>query len=343
MEAHRAFEHLADEGGAVAESAGCGSFLDIAGLEVEDDGRLDLEDDRGGLGQEGELGDVNRDSRGEFAVVLVRIRLLRFLPEAAEFLGPEIGVVGAGGEMGLLDRVKEREIQFGALGEADRLAGSGREVELCGEGDLRVALLRTGDHFLHPVLVVADGVEGDLGGLEVDHVFLELLAVVVEGVILFLRVMAVFDVDAVLELVAEVAFQHRVVLRAECLVMELHVVLDALEPHEDEGAEAGEGHEDLEPAPLAHLERSPREHHRDRGGDEDEGVDQARQHRERALGPRVICPEAQEDVGGEEAAEEHDFRREEEPDGDLRVEEAGVLARGEDVGDFHWKDFLVSG
>ena len=45
--------------------------------------------------------------------------------------------------------------------------------------------------------------------------------------------------------------------------------------------------------------------------------------------------DAQQDVGGEQRAEQHDFRREKQPDADLGVVKAGVRARLDCVGNFH--------
>jgi hypothetical protein len=52
-------------------------------------------------------------------------------------------------------------------------------------------------------------------------------------------------------------------------------------------------------------------------------------------GPGIIGTEAEEDVAGEQAAEEHDFGGEEEPDADFGVIEAGVGAGVNGVRDVH--------
>src|SRR5436190_8651171 len=45
--------------------------------------------------------------------------------------------------------------------------------------------------------------------------------------------------------------------------------------------------------------------------------------------------EPKENVGGEQSAEEHDFRREKKPDTDFRVPEPGIGAGGDGIGNFH--------
>ena len=59
-------------------------------------------------------------------------------------------------------------------------------------------------------------------------------------------------------------FDDRVVLEAHALVVELHIVLDAFENHEDCGAGDRDAHEDFEAAPVAEFERGPCEDHGDR-------------------------------------------------------------------------------
>ena len=88
------------------------------------------------------------------------------------------------------------------------------------------------DDLLHPVLVKANGVESDLLRLNVDEIFLNLAAFVIAFEILFLRMVGI---GPFLHLIAEVAFDDRIVGHAQCLVMEFHIILDALESHEGRG------------------------------------------------------------------------------------------------------------
>ena len=48
-----------------------------------------------------------------------------------------------------------------------------------------------------------------------------------------------------------------------------------------------------------------------------------------------IGPDAQQDIGGKERAEEHDFGGQKEPDANLGIEEAGVGSRLNCIGDVH--------
>ena len=119
------------------------------------------------------------------------------------------------------------------------------------------------------------------------------------------------------------------------VMSELGLVLQGLVEHEDTGAEHGDGHVDAVPAELAQLQHGPSHDDRDGGGDEHDRVDEAERDIEVRHGPWIIGTNAEEDVGGEQAAEEHDFRSEEEPDADLGVVEAGVRPGVNGIRDVH--------
>ncbi len=108
--------------------------------------------------------------------------------------------------------------------------------------------------------------------------------------------------------------------------------------HRQEGHAAQDRDEHVPPVgmKLPHLERRPRHHDRDRGGDENRRVHRADWHVQQSMRPgsgRGIEPE--KNVSGEQSAKEHDFRRQKKPDADFRVPEPGVGAGGDCVGNFH--------
>jgi len=66
------------------------------------------------------------------------------------------------------------------------------------------------------------------------------------------------------------------------------------------------------------------------------GVERAETDVKPAMGPHtLIRADAQQHISGEESAEEHDFRGQEEPDADLGVIDAGIRPGFYSVGDFH--------
>jgi hypothetical protein len=82
--------------------------------------------------------------------------------------------------------------------------------------------------------------------------------------------------------------------------------------------------------------RSLRATHGDARADEQAGVGEAGGNALDVLRPRALVgAEAHEEVGGEERAEEHDLRGEEEPDAELAVVESRVGPRGDCVGNIH--------
>ena len=125
-------------------------------------------------------------------------------------------------------------------------------------------------------------------------------------------------------------------MKPQCIV--LVVVLDALDAKEDEAAENGEAESDAVGVELAFLERDPGPDHGDAGDDQDDGVGEAERDVLDVVGPgAVLGAEADEEIGGEDRAEEHDLGGEEEPDAELAVIEAGIGTRGDGVGNFHGK------
>ena len=173
--------------------------------------------------------------------------------------------------------------------------------------------------------MVALDAEGELVRLHADHVFLDVVT------------FAIFDILMVLiHLVSKVTLDNRVIVEANRLVFELHAIFDALEHHEQCGTGDSDTHVDLEMPPFTHFQGSPCEHHRHGRTNKDKRVDQTRQHRQRPLRPRVVGSQAEINIGGEEATEEHDLGGEEQPDGNLGVDQARVLTGGYDIWDFHF-------
>ena len=178
----------------------------------------------------------------------------RVLPFLAECAGAQFAVVGTGSEVGGFDAFEQRDAEFVAgLGDGfGGLAGFGHGADIILEEDFRSAVFGLGEGFLDPWLVEAGRIVGESAGFDENLVFLDLFAVVVE------------DRLAIFLFVAEVTFDDRVVLEAHALMVELHIVLNALEDHEDRGARDGDAHEDLEATPVAEFERCPGKDHRDR-------------------------------------------------------------------------------
>ena len=201
----------------------------------------------------------------------------------------------------------------------------GDRLDVRGELDLRAVALRFGEHLIDPRSVESFYGKGELLRDHANHVFLDLLAVAVEGIL----TLGVF-------LITKVSFDDRVVIQAGCLVMEFYVVLDTLQHHENRSAGDGDGHVNLELPPVTKLQRDPCEDDGDGRADEDESIYETGKDRKRPLWPRVISSHAEIDIGGEEAAKEHDLGGQKEPDGDLRVDQARVFAGVDDVGNFHF-------
>ena len=97
----------------------------------------------------------------------------------------------------------------------------------------------------------------------------------------------------------------------------------------------GDGHVDAVPAKLAQLQHGPGHDDRHGGGDEHDGVDETERHIQIMHRPWIVGTDAKEDVSGEQAAEEHDFRGKEEPDTDLGIVETGVWTGVNCVRDVH--------
>src|SRR5437867_5347434 len=115
---------------------------------------------------------------------------------------------------------------------------------------------------------------------------------------------------------------------------EFIVVFEGLDADEGQGEEDGAGVKELETAKLVHLARGPGHDGSDAGGDEDNRVGRADGNVEPTVGPVAFgSAHAQQDVGGKQGAEEHDFGAKEQPNADLGVVEAGVLAGLDDVGE----------
>ena len=116
-------------------------------------------------------------------------------------------------------------------------------------------------------------------------------------------------------------------------------VLEVLVDQEDEREKKREAQKQPMPAPVVHLERRPRHHHRHRGTDQDDRVDGAERHAQLAVRP-FHRADAQQDVGGEQRAEQHHFGRQEQPDPELAVRQARVgpgfdCVRNVHVAEFH--------
>ena len=85
---------------------------------------------------------------------------------------------------------------------------------------------------------------------------------------------------------------------------------------------------------VLQLQRRPRHHHRHRRRDQDDGVDRAKHDVQLAVRP-LRRATTQDDVGGEQRAEQHDLGREEQPDPELAVGQAGVGSLCDGIGDVH--------
>ena len=118
---------------------------------------------------------------------------------------------------------------------------------------------------------------------------------------------------------------------------ELVVIFVGLDADEGQRQEDGAGMKKLEPAKLVHLARGPSHHRRYTGSDEHHSVGSADRDVEPAVRPITFRrADPQQNVRGEERAEEHDFGGQKQPDADFGVVKAGILARLDDVGeDFH--------
>ena len=134
----------------------------------------------------------------------------------------------------------------------------------------------------------------------------------------------------------EILLRRGLVLKPHVVVRELGVILKALHPEEAQRAHNGRRHVALKGGEFAQLERGPRHDDGHGGGDEHEGVEGADGDADHAVRPEVRA-DAQKDVGGEEAAEEHHFGREEQPDAELRVVKPRVRTGFDCVGDFHFR------
>ena len=129
---------------------------------------------------------------------------------------------------------------------------------------------------------------------------------------------------------------HDWVLQPDFVVPELFPVLIRLDPKEPKSAENGYRLVFSVGGEVAHLQGGPAQHDRDTGSNEHRGVERADGDVEQPMRPGAgVRADAQQDVGGEERAEEHDFRSEKQPDADLGVVEAGIRPGFCGKRDFH--------
>ena len=141
-----------------------------------------------------------------------------------------------------------------------------------------------------------------------------------------------------LDLVAfagQVALQDRAVLENDAVVLELRLVFEEFDTEEDERADDSRQQAPEIHRELAHLHTGPSHDDGHRRGDQHGGVEAAHRHVQLMNRPVIVRTQAQEDVGGEQAAEEHDLRGQEKPDANLGVPQPGVGPRGHGVGNFH--------
>ena len=155
------------------------------------------------------------------------------------------------GQTGLFNTLEKLDRKrFTCLGnDFGRFAFSDDSLQVGGQNDLGMMMLGLCQQFLHPRCVEAAGIEGDFRSLHVDEIFLNLLAMVIK------------DRRIPIHLITEVTFDDRIILKSDRLVVELHVIFDSLERHENQGTQDRDAHENLESPPLAHFQRSPCEDH----------------------------------------------------------------------------------
>ena len=93
------------------------------------------------------------------------------------------------------------------------------------------------------------------------------------------------------------------------VMLELLGVLEILDDKERRAEQDRENQVDDLADPRSRLRRADREHHRERAADQDGRVEAAHAHIQMVAGrrPRIRVPVAVQDVGHEQAAEEHDF------------------------------------
>ena len=103
------------------------------------------------------------------------------------------------------------------------------------------------------------------------------------------------------------------------VLVDLLLVLDGLDAKEGEAEDEGDDETQNERALLAHLGGPDAHGHGEAGSDEDGGVGCAPEDIQlvRCLDEGRVVPVAIDEVGGEQAAEEHDFGEQEEPHGEV--------------------------